>query len=90
VRAPALNIAVVFDGPIPSRPDDPDNYKRFLRVSEARGVVEANIRQFEREVRRGRVLRLKDTTHGGFVSDAAQQGVFVPIMRQFLLENSGC
>jgi hypothetical protein len=73
VRAPALNIAVVFDGPIPSRPDDPDDYEPFLRLSETRGVVEANIRQFERGMRQGRVLRLKDTTHGGFVSDPAQQ-----------------
>jgi pimeloyl-ACP methyl ester carboxylesterase len=85
VRAPALNIAVVFDGPIPARPEDPDSYKRFLRLAEARGVVEANIRQFERGVRRGQVLRLRDTTHGGFVSDPAQQRVFVPVMRRFLL-----
>jgi pimeloyl-ACP methyl ester carboxylesterase len=88
VRAPALNIAVVFDGPIPARPDDPEDYKRFLRLSEERGVVEANIRQFERGMRQGRVLRLKDTTHGGFVSDAAQQRTFVPVMRQFLMDSA--
>lgn len=88
VRAPALNIAVVFDGPIPSRPDDPEDYKRFLRLSEERGVVEANIRQFERGMRQGLVLRLTNTTHGGFVSDPAQQRVFVPVMRQFLMEHS--
>lgn len=88
VRAPALNIAVVFDGPIPSRPDDPEDYKRYLRLSEERGVVEANIRQFERGMRQGRVLRLENTTHGGFVSDAAQQQIFVPVMRQFLINNA--
>lgn len=87
VRAPALNIAVVFDGPIPSRPDDPEDYKRFLRLSATRGVVDANIRQFERGMRQGRVLRLSDTTHGGFVSDPAQQRIFVPVMRRFLLED---
>jgi hypothetical protein len=64
------------DGPIPSRPDDPEEYKRFLRLPETRGVVEGNIRQFERGMRQGRVLRLKDTTHGGFVSDAAKQRIF--------------
>ena len=88
VRAPALNIAVVFDGPIPSRPDDPEDYKRFLRLSEERGVVEANIHQFERGMRQGRLLRLKNTTHGGFVSDAAQQRIFVPVMRHFLMDSA--
>lgn len=65
VRVPALKIAVVFDGLIPSPPDDPEDYRRFLRLSEARGVVQANIRQFERGMRQGRVLRRTDTTHGG-------------------------
>jgi len=45
---------------------DPEDYKRFLRLSEERGVVEANIRQFERGMRQGRVLRLtpKEGGHG--------------------------
>ena len=56
--------------------------------TEERGVVEVNIRQFERGIRQGRMLRLKDATHGGFVSDPAQQRSFVPVTRQFLLKNA--
>jgi ribosomal protein S18 acetylase RimI-like enzyme len=53
VKAPALNIAVVFDGPIPVRPDDSAPYKRFLKLAEQRDIVGAQIRDFERRVRRG-------------------------------------
>jgi pimeloyl-ACP methyl ester carboxylesterase len=85
VKAPALNIAVVFDGPIPVRPEDDEAYKRFVKLAEQRDVVGARIKQFERGVARGETLLLRNTTHGGFVADPAQQRVFVPIMREFLL-----
>jgi pimeloyl-ACP methyl ester carboxylesterase len=85
VRAPALNIAVVFDGPIPVRAEDDEAYKRFLKLAEQRDIVGARIRQFEREVAGGESLLLRNTTHGGFVADPTQQKVFVPVMREFLL-----
>jgi pimeloyl-ACP methyl ester carboxylesterase len=85
VQAPALNIAVVFDGPIPVRPEDDDAYKRYLKLAEERDVVGAQIRQFEQSVSRGETLILRNTTHGGFVAEQAQQKVFVPVMREFLL-----
>ena len=85
VKAPALNIAVVFDGPIPVRPEDGEAYKRFLKLAEQRDIVGARIAQFERGVARGETLLLRNTTHGGFVADPAQQKVFVPVMREFLL-----
>jgi len=85
VTAPALNIAVVFDGPIPVRPEDDEAYKRFLKLAEQRDIVGARIKQFERGVAHGETLLLRNTTHGGFVADEAQQKVFVPIMREFLL-----
>jgi hypothetical protein len=34
---------------------------------------------------RGETLRLRNTTHGGFLTDEAQLQVFVPVMREFLL-----
>ena len=85
VKAPALNIAVVFDGPIPVRPEDDEAYKRFVKLAEQRDIVGAQIKQFEGGVARGKTLLLRNTTHAGFVADPAQQTVFVPIMREFLL-----
>jgi hypothetical protein len=80
-----LQIVVVFDGPIPVRPQDDDAYKRFVKLAEERDVVGARMRQFEQSVARGETLILRNTTHGGFVAEAEQQQVFVPVMREFLL-----
>lgn len=85
VRAPALSITVVFDGPIPGSPGDDAAYTRYLKLAEERDVVGHNIRVFEAGMTRGRTLRLRNTTHGGFLSDPAQQRVFVPVMRAFLI-----
>jgi pimeloyl-ACP methyl ester carboxylesterase len=85
VKAPALNIKVVFDGPIPFRPEDDEAYKRFLKLAEERDVIGTQIKQFERGMARGEVLILRNTTHGGFLHDPIQQEVFVPAMREFLL-----
>ena len=35
-------------------------------------------------MKRGQTLRLRNTTHGGFLSDPVQQRAFVPVMREFL------
>jgi pimeloyl-ACP methyl ester carboxylesterase len=85
VQAPALNIVVVFDGPIPVRPEDDVAYKRFVKLAEQRDLVGTQIKQFERGVSRGETLILRNTTHGGFLHEQAQQKVFVPVMREFLL-----
>jgi pimeloyl-ACP methyl ester carboxylesterase len=85
VQVPALNIAVVFDGPIPVRPEDDDAYKRYVKLAEERDIVGDQIRQFEQGVARGETLILRNTTHAGFVADHQQQEVFVPVMREFLL-----
>jgi pimeloyl-ACP methyl ester carboxylesterase len=85
VKAPALNIAVVFDGPIPVRPEDDEAYKRFVKLAGERDIIGRRIQQFESGVARGESLLLRNTTHGGFVADPVQQKVFVPIMREFLL-----
>jgi pimeloyl-ACP methyl ester carboxylesterase len=85
VKAPALSIKVVFDGPIPVRPHDDEAYKKYVKLAEQRDIVGVQIRQFERGVARGETLLLRNTTHGGFLNDPAQQQVFVPAMREFLL-----
>lgn len=84
VQAPALNVVVVFDGPIRGGPEDDAVYARYLRLAEERDVIGHNIRLFEKDMTRGQTLRLRNTTHGGFPSDPVQQRVFVPVMREFL------
>ena len=88
LRAPALNIVVVFDGPIQPHPNDAGDaaYLRFLKLVHERDVVNEQIRQFERSVKRGRVVRLRNTSHGGFLHEPEQQRIFVPAMRAFLQE----
>ena len=85
VQAPALSVKVVFDGPIPVRPEDDEAYKRFVKLAEQRDVVGVQVKQFERGMARGETVLLRNTTHGGFLNDPAQQNVFVPRMREFLL-----
>ena len=86
VAAPALNIKVVFDGPIPVHPqDDNPAYRRYLQLAVEKGVVDHNIEQFRRDMKRGTILRLRNTSHGGFLTDPAQLAIFVPAMREFLL-----
>jgi len=85
VGVPALSIKVVFDGPIPFRSEDDEAYKRFLKLAEQRDVIGTQIKQFEDGMARGELVVLRNTTHGGFLSDPTQQKVFVPAMREFLL-----
>jgi hypothetical protein len=74
---------VVFDGPIPVRPEDDPAYKAFVKLAEQRDVVGTQIKQFTQGVARGETLSLRNTTHGGFLDDPAQQKVFVPVTTEF-------
>ena len=85
VKARALNIKVVFDGPIPVRPEDDEAYKKYVLLAQRRDIVGVQLRQFQRGLARGESLLLRNTTHGGFLHDPEQQRVFVPAMREFLL-----
>ena len=57
---------------------------RYLKLASDRDVIGHNIRLFEEGMKRGRTVRLRNTTHGGFLSDPAQQRAFVPVVREFL------
>lgn len=78
---------MVFEGAIPVGADADEAYKGFLRLAVQRDVVGTQIRHFERNMARGEVLLLRNTTHGGFLHDPAQQEVFVPAMREYLLRH---
>lgn len=86
VEAPALDIVVVFEGPIPVHPQD-DNaaYRRYLQLAVEQDFVGTQIAQFRRDMKRGTILTLRNTTHGGFLTDPAQLAIVVPAMRSFLL-----
>ena len=86
VEAPALNIVVVFDGPMPVHPqDDNPAYRRYLQLVVEKDFVGTQIAQFRRDMTRGTTLRLRHTSHGGVLTDPAQIAVVVPAMRAFLL-----
>jgi hypothetical protein len=80
---------LTFDGAMAYSSNDPNDagepaYLRFLKLVQTRDVVNEQIRQFERTVQRGRVLKLQNTSHGGFLHDPEQLRIFVPAMRAFL------
>jgi pimeloyl-ACP methyl ester carboxylesterase len=85
IKAPALSVKVVFDGPIPVRPEDDEAYKTFVKLAVDRDMIGTQIKQFQEGVAHGEVLLLRNTTHAGFLNDSAQQKVFVPVMKEFLL-----
>ena len=85
VRAPALNIVVVFDGPMPVHPqDDNPAYRRYLRLVVERDFVSKQIEQFRRDMTRGTTLQLHNTSHGAFLTEPTQVAIVVPAMRTFL------
>jgi predicted O-methyltransferase YrrM len=45
------------------------------------------IDRFQKDMKRGRVVELHNTTHGGFVFDSAQQKILVREMQRFLLSS---
>jgi hypothetical protein len=49
--------------------------------------LHAQIDRFRREMKRGRVVELRDTNHVGFLIDPAPQRIVVREMRKFLLES---
>ncbi len=86
LQAPGLNIVVVFDGPMPVHPqDDNPAYRRYLQLVVEKDFVAQQIAQFRRDMKRGTILRLRNTSHGGFLTDPAQLAIVVPAMRTFLL-----
>ncbi|HKE85523.1 MAG TPA: alpha/beta hydrolase [Vicinamibacterales bacterium] len=84
VMAPALDVAVVYDGPFPTRPEDDDSYKRYARFIDERDFIGDQIRQFRQHMKRGEILTLHHTDHNAFLHDPAQLRIVVPKVREFL------
>lgn len=54
-----------------------------------RFIVPRQIEHFRRDMKKGRVVELHDTSHGEFLFDPKQQSIVVREMRRFLLTNDG-
>lgn len=85
VKAPALNVVVVYEGGVPVRPQDDEAYRRYVQLLNEKDFVGNQIRRFRREMKRGTTLALHNTDHNGFLSDPTQLAIVIPAVRRFLL-----
>jgi pimeloyl-ACP methyl ester carboxylesterase len=84
IRAPALDIVVVYRTTMPVGPDDDPAYKRYVQLVYEKDFIGEQIRQFRNTMKLGRVLTLTNTDHNAFLRDPMQLSVVVPAMRAFL------
>jgi pimeloyl-ACP methyl ester carboxylesterase len=84
VRAPALDIVVVYETTMPVRPEDDEAYKRYVQLVYEKDFVGEQIREFRSKMKSGSVLMLRNTDHNAFLRDPEQLRVVVPAIRQFL------
>lgn len=87
IRAPALGFFVTYDEP-PTSPLWDDGTKAKLLAwwyDYGRAYRREQIERFEKDMKKGKVVELHNTTHGGFVFDRDQQTILIREMRTFLL-----
>jgi len=88
VRAPALAFYVIYETPQVPPGTDPFTESKLVAGWPTHGepFLHAQVSRFRREMKRGRVVELRDTNHVRFLIDPAPQRVVVREMRKFLLE----
>jgi pimeloyl-ACP methyl ester carboxylesterase len=87
IRAPALGFFVTYDEP-PKSPLWDDATKAKLLAwwyDYGKAYRREQIERFERDVKKGKVVELHNTTHGGFMFDKDQQKILIREMRTFLV-----
>ena len=89
IRAPALGFFVTYDEPPKSSLWDDATKARLLAwwYDYGRAYRREQIERFEKDMKKGKVVELHNTTHGGFVFDKDQQKILTREMRTFLLTN---
>jgi pimeloyl-ACP methyl ester carboxylesterase len=89
IRAPALGFFVTYDQPPQSSLWDEATKARLLAwwYDYGKAYRREQIDRFQKDMKRGRVVELHNTTHGGFVFDSAQQKILVREMQRFLLSS---
>jgi pimeloyl-ACP methyl ester carboxylesterase len=85
VKAPALDIAVVYDAPWPLAADATDAYKRYTELVFARDYPGDQRRKFKTQMKHGEIVMLRNTDHVAFLHDPTQLRIVVAEMRRFLL-----
>lgn len=88
VRAPALAFYVIYETPQVPPGTDPFTEAKLIAGWPTYGerFLHAQVNRFRREMKRGRVVELRDTNHVKFLIDRAPQRIVVREMRKFLLE----
>jgi len=84
VKAPSLDIVVVYETTMPVRPEDDDAYKRYVKLVYEKDFIGEQIRRFRTTMRLGTVLTLRNTDHNAFLRDPMQLSIVIPAMREFL------
>lgn len=88
ITAPALGFFVTYDE-APKSPiwDDATRAKLLAYWNDyGRAYRREQIDRFKRDMKKGRVVELHNTTHGGFVFDKEQQQILIREMRTFLVD----
>lgn len=87
ITAPALGIFVTYDHAPKSSAWDEATQRKLLAFWEdyGRAYRREQIDRFRRDVRHGRVVELRNTTHGSFMFEKKQQDILIREMRMFLL-----
>jgi len=87
IKAPALAFFVTYDEAPQSALWDEATKAKLLAwwYEYGKAYRREQIERFEKDVKRGKVVELHHTTHGGFVFNKDQQKVLIREMRAFLL-----
>jgi pimeloyl-ACP methyl ester carboxylesterase len=88
VSAPALAFYVIYETPQVPPGTDPFTESKLIAGWPTYGepFLHAQVNRFRREMKRGRVIELRDTNHVRFLIDPATQRFVVREMRKFLLD----
>ena len=84
VKAPALAFVVVYDEVPVTRPQDDPAYRRYVELLYEKGFWWEVSRQFQTQMKNGRVIHLHNTNHN-FFKDPAQVDGVVSEIRGFLM-----
>lgn len=87
IQAPALGVFVTYDEPPKSALWDEATKAKLLAWWHDYGKAyrREQIERFEKEMKKGRVVELHNTTHGGFLFEKEQQTILIREIRKFLL-----
>jgi pimeloyl-ACP methyl ester carboxylesterase len=88
IAAPALGFFVTYDeAPMSPIWDDATRAKLLAFWNNyGRAYRREQIDRFQRDMKKGRVVELHNTTHGGFVFEKEQQEILIREMRTFLVD----